>query len=279
MGWALPRRQTSSGAGAPVCSGICYGCRLFDEDEISDGADCSQERTAFATGTGNQRGCIRIPIRPALYNEGLRPLENYQQVGWFRTSCSYTGEFVHTVVSAIHPIVVSDNALAFVRAQQPNHLSEMFAYSAAAAHLKLPHQVARSFMVSNADVWEGEGWNLIEGKSNEDVCSNVPVEDMPHIIHYCKYAAKSNLPIRFLAYPCLTKIRQKLMLPFSRLFFGCQVKTMVSESISFPNIDFPGISSPASLLCSRSLRVTLPLCSITWSARSTTTNVETSTTQ
>ena len=78
----------------------------------------------------------------------------------------------------------------------PNHLSEMYAYSAAAAHLELPHQIVRSFMVSNADVWEGEGWNLVEGQSNDDVCSNIPVDEMPHVIHYCKQIHLS---------PCLRK--------------------------------------------------------------------------
>lgn len=74
----------------------------------------------------------------------------------------------------------------YVVDQQPDHLSEMYAYSAAAAHLQLPHQVVQSFMVSNADVQNGEGWDLIEGKPDEDVCSNVPVQEMPHVIHYCK---------------------------------------------------------------------------------------------
>ena len=41
-------------------------------------------------------------------------------------------------------------------------------------------------MVSNADVGMGEAWELVQNKTDEDVCVNVSVEEMPHVIHYCK---------------------------------------------------------------------------------------------
>jgi len=87
-----------------------------------------------------------------------------------------------------------------------NHVSEMYAYSAAAAHLQLPHATAQSFMVSNADVLHGEGWQLIENEAKEDVCANIPVEKMPHVIHYCQeygigthYFSKYSFPENFIS--------------------------------------------------------------------------------
>lgn len=90
--------------------------------------------------------------------------------------------------------------------QYPDHMSEMFAYSIAAAHLKLPHQLAHTFMVSNTDVDLGEGWSLIEEKSDEDVCTNVPVHDIPHVLHFCQhyglgkyFFSKYKLPTDFIS--------------------------------------------------------------------------------
>lgn len=74
----------------------------------------------------------------------------------------------------------------YVHDQLPEHLAEMYAYSTAAAHLGLRHQVAHSFMVSNADVIKGEGWGLMDNKPAADVCGNIPLQDLPHVLHYCQ---------------------------------------------------------------------------------------------
>ncbi|KAL7570669.1 hypothetical protein ACA910_014942 [Epithemia clementina (nom. ined.)] len=49
-----------------------------------------------------------------------------------------------------------------VHDQYPFLLAEMFAYSLAAAHLRLPHQTARTFMISALDGYNSEGWYLID---------------------------------------------------------------------------------------------------------------------
>ena len=49
-----------------------------------------------------------------------------------------------------------------VHDQYPHLLAEMFAYCLAAAHLQLPHQTARTFMVSSIDAKFSEGWYLVE---------------------------------------------------------------------------------------------------------------------
>jgi len=74
-------------------------------------------------------------------------------------------------------------------AQYPNLLAEMFAYCLAAAHLKLPHQIAQSFMISDVGTGGLEGWQkYIDPKSDLDVCTPgaIPQEDLPFILHYCQ---------------------------------------------------------------------------------------------
>ena len=73
--------------------------------------------------------------------------------------------------------------------QYPNLLAEMFAYCLAAAHLQLPHQIAQSFMISDAGVGGMEGWKKpVDEASELDVCTpgGVAQEDMPFVLHYCK---------------------------------------------------------------------------------------------
>ena len=97
-----------------------------------------------------------------------------------------------------------------------NFLAEMFAYSAAAAHLNLPHQVVGSFMVSNPEI-DSEGWPSIDTvpnqqvvmkertnhvgalevkdgtdtyedhtiKTNNNICS-LDFAPVPHVIHFCQ---------------------------------------------------------------------------------------------
>ena len=76
-----------------------------------------------------------------------------------------------------------------------NHISEMYAYSTAAAHLSLPHDLSYSFMISDTEVDWYEGWDMIDEMAPNDVCQNTwsdwsdpkNVEyrrQMPYVIHY-----------------------------------------------------------------------------------------------
>lgn len=67
----------------------------------------------------------------------------------------------------------------------PHLLAEMFAYSLASAHLKLSHQVAKSFMVSDAFSGQ-EGWGLVDHIASDNVCYNAPEEKLPFVLHYCQ---------------------------------------------------------------------------------------------
>ena len=72
-----------------------------------------------------------------------------------------------------------------VHDQYPHLLAEMFGYNLAAAHLGLRHTIAHSFAVSDPTAG-GEGWKLIDKVSHEDVCTNYPYDELPHVLHYCQ---------------------------------------------------------------------------------------------
>jgi hypothetical protein len=68
----------------------------------------------------------------------------------------------------------------------PYLLAEMFAYSLAAAHLNLPHRVAKGFMVSEP-VTPFEGWQVIDTiEPKQRICTDFPHNNLPHVLHYCQ---------------------------------------------------------------------------------------------
>jgi len=72
----------------------------------------------------------------------------------------------------------------------PYLLAEMYAYSMAAAHERLPHLQVDHYMVSNVDSG-GEGWAWIDALE-ENVCSrfdghtHFPNRDLPTVLHFCQ---------------------------------------------------------------------------------------------
>ena len=97
-----------------------------------------------------------------------------------------------------------------------NHLSEMYAYSTAAAHWNLPHQLAYSFMVSNIGV-KYEAWSWVDSQENSSVICEArdyysdtvkratPRHYLPNVLHYCQryflgpyFFSKYILPKKFL---------------------------------------------------------------------------------
>ncbi len=77
-----------------------------------------------------------------------------------------------------------------VYAEHPHLMAEMYAYCIAAAHVRLPHQILTSMMVSDsgaAGKHGGEGWSLIDKISDDDVCtSKVDDADLPLVLHFCQ---------------------------------------------------------------------------------------------
>jgi hypothetical protein len=89
----------------------------------------------------------------------------------------------------------------------PHLLAEMFAYSLAAAHTKLPHQTAASFMISDVSTGsQAEGWGDIDNLHKDKVCAKHAPKDLPHVIHFCQryglgdyFFGKRRLPGSFLS--------------------------------------------------------------------------------
>ncbi len=76
----------------------------------------------------------------------------------------------------------------------PYLLAEMYAYSMAAAHEKLPHLQGEHYMVSNTDVNPGEGWPWVDDLP-DGVCELpqgenglfFPGRKVPTVMHYCQF--------------------------------------------------------------------------------------------
>jgi peptidyl serine alpha-galactosyltransferase len=93
-----------------------------------------------------------------------------------------------------------------VHAQYPYLLAEMFAYCLGAAHEKLPHQTARSFMISDVFTGNMEGWNYIDKMPDQNVCGTFREEEVPNVLHFCQryglgnyFFGKRKLPKDFLS--------------------------------------------------------------------------------
>ena len=71
----------------------------------------------------------------------------------------------------------------------PHFMAEMHAYSVAAAHLRLPHQLTPEFMVS--DVGDGlshrEGFGFLANVTPANAClPDIAQENLPFVLHYCQ---------------------------------------------------------------------------------------------
>jgi peptidyl serine alpha-galactosyltransferase len=93
-----------------------------------------------------------------------------------------------------------------VHTQYPYLLAEMFAYCLGAAHEQLPHQTARSFMISDVFTGNMEGWNYIDKMPDQDVCGTFREEEVPNVLHFCQryglgnyFFGKRKLPKDFLS--------------------------------------------------------------------------------
>lgn len=77
-----------------------------------------------------------------------------------------------------------------VHKQYPHLLAEMYAYCIAAAHLRLPHMLVDSLMVSASGIG-GEGWKFVEDVPADEVCAFAGDPDhaarpVPSVVHYCQ---------------------------------------------------------------------------------------------
>mmetsp|Transcript_5179 Transcript_5179/g.8521 ORF Transcript_5179/g.8521 Transcript_5179/m.8521 type:complete len:511 (-) Transcript_5179:53-1585(-) len=69
----------------------------------------------------------------------------------------------------------------------PKFMAEMHAYSAAAAHLELPHQLATGFMLSDVGAVHNEAFGFLENVTRKDAClADIPTNNLPFVMHYCQ---------------------------------------------------------------------------------------------
>jgi hypothetical protein len=80
----------------------------------------------------------------------------------------------------------------------PEFMAEMHAYSVAAAHLQLPHQLNEGFMVSDIKGGSGkdrEGFSFLDNVTRENACvPHIPRDRLPLVLHYCQRLVPSNQP-------------------------------------------------------------------------------------
>jgi hypothetical protein len=75
-------------------------------------------------------------------------------------------------------------------AHEPELLTEMYGYAAAAAHLELPHQLMDSFTIEQTDS-KGEGWSLVDAAitAQKDYCMDIRQffpGPLPFTMHSCQ---------------------------------------------------------------------------------------------
>jgi len=79
-----------------------------------------------------------------------------------------------------------------VHEQSQEMMAEMYSYSIAAAHLGLPHQLSKSFMVSVPnDLGRTEGWDMIDQIEPSKIChydTESGQHKLPLVLHYCQRA-------------------------------------------------------------------------------------------
>lgn len=149
-----------------------------------------------------------------------------------------------------------------------DHLSEMFAYSVASAHLGLKHQLAASFMVSDYhSEYQQEGWAWVADSqtSRGEVCASrsdrtvvalnallKPNIFIPPVLHYCQAYAlgpysfyKHQMPDNFMT--CQHPLIQEPPANFAELhqsglpkwqskrlaFFICHMFRMLNEALEY----------------------------------------------
>lgn len=121
-----------------------------------------------------------------------------------------TGRDMYRIVTTWRDVSVP------VYRQTTDFLSEMFAYSVAAGHLGLPHQLLWSFMASNADV-DQEAWPIVPGAAaprhqhlvEQHLRGAAGASDanaVPHVLHFCQrfhlgpyFFAKYSVPLNILS--------------------------------------------------------------------------------
>lgn len=153
----------------------------FKTNEVVHGIPIAQEYgygNAWLQSLNGNLSYVVGPDSPAL-EVSLKDAETYYPAG---PPYLATGKDMYAI--ATHWI----KFLPRVHDLFPEFMAEMHAYSIAAAHLQLPHQLAKGFMVSDvSSLNPGEGFGFLENVTRSDACSpGLPEEQLPLVLHYCQ---------------------------------------------------------------------------------------------
>jgi peptidyl serine alpha-galactosyltransferase len=85
----------------------------------------------------------------------------------------------------------------------PKFMAEMYAYNLATAHLEMPQQLARGFMVSNVVLDQGEGWYFLKDVPPEQICHRSTKRFTPQVLHFCQRYSIGDYFISKYMYPDL----------------------------------------------------------------------------
>jgi peptidyl serine alpha-galactosyltransferase len=176
--------------GYPMAQMYMFGSNFVDKikkdlDGIVHAADSKmQQNSAF------QHLVSRVKNQSPLHNLTNNDADNYYVAG---PPYIALGGDMYRIVAVWAAVVVK-----VYEACDQEFLSEMFAYSTAAALLDIPHLLGYNFMVSEPGVNIQEGWNDIDTIPKEKICShaihnsadpqNVQWHEQyyPYVIHYCQ---------------------------------------------------------------------------------------------
>lgn len=129
-----------------------------------------------------------------------------------------------------------------VHKQYPFLLAEMFAYCLAAAHKKLPHQTAVSFMISDVGMKNMEGWSYIDQISDSEICGDFSEEELPNVLHFCQrygignfFFGKRKLPKDFMSCESPLLAEPPLLAKYNYANFPGNVKKIWDQAMAKRN--------------------------------------------
>ena len=160
--WVVPKNKTNKVVhGIPIAQAYGFG-------------------SGWLTSLKGNLSHVVGPHSPAL-NVSLKDANNYYPAG-----PPYLGTGKNMYDIATHWV----KFLPRVHTIFPKFMAEMHAYSIAAAHLQLPHQLAKGFMLSDVTAHHQEAFGFLDNVTRQDACGganiNIPVDKLPLVMHYCQ---------------------------------------------------------------------------------------------
>ena len=176
--------------GYPMAQIYMFGSKFMDRVNKARDAIVDAANTMMYNNSAFQHIVSDKTWKSKLYSSTHNDVDNYYAAG---PPYIAMGRDMYRIVAVWAAVAVP-----VYNACDGEFLSEMYAYSAAAAHLGLPHLLGYNIMISEPGINVQEGWNDIDTISNEQICSNTQNNSTdvstvqwhdkyyPHVVHYCQ---------------------------------------------------------------------------------------------